>query len=82
MKWIRNQASHGFWPGQRACGDNTALAVGTYAKKVASRALGEVYSLVAGQAKMEIPVELWNCSNWRFPEQNVACTMSARLRKL
>ena len=55
-----------FWPGQRTCVDNKVFAVGTNAKKVASRALG-IYSLVAGQAKWKFrfdtnqPVEHVNC---------------------
>jgi hypothetical protein len=43
-----------FWPGQRTCGDDKVFAVGTNAKKVASRALGGIFS--GGWAsKMEIP---------------------------
>jgi hypothetical protein len=43
-----------FWPGQRTCGDDKVFAVGTNAKKVASRTLGSIFS--GGWAsKMEIP---------------------------
>jgi hypothetical protein len=53
-----------FGPGQRTCGDDKVFAVGTNAKKVASRALGGIFS--GGWAsKMEIPAqqhETPNCS--------------------
>jgi len=43
------------WPEQRTCGDDKVFAVGTNAKKVASRPLGGIFS--GGWAsKMEIPV--------------------------
>jgi hypothetical protein len=43
-----------FWPGQRTCGDDKVFAVGTNAKKVASPALGGIFS--GGRAsKIEIP---------------------------
>ena len=45
-----------FWPVQRTCGDDKVFAVGTNAKKVASRALRGIFS--GGRAsKMEIPVD-------------------------
>jgi hypothetical protein len=33
VEWIPNQASHGFWPGQRTCGNDKVFAFGTNAKK-------------------------------------------------
>ena len=43
-----------FEPEQRTCGDDKVFAVGTNANKVASRALGGIFS--GGRAsKMEIP---------------------------
>ena len=62
-KWIPNQAGHGFWSGQRTCGDDKVFAVGTNAKKVVSRAFGGIFS--GGWAnKMEIPVN--RCSTDRL----------------
>jgi hypothetical protein len=43
-------------PGQRTCGDDKVFAVGTDAKKVASRALGGIFS-GDWASKMEIPVQ-------------------------
>src|ERR1035437_87200 len=49
-----------FWPGQRTCGDDRVFAVGTNAKKVASRALRSIFCYCR-ESKMEIPVDYSVC---------------------
>ena len=56
VKWIPNQASHGFLPGQRTCGDDKVFAAGADAKRMAKRALADIFS--AGRtSKMVFPVQ-------------------------
>jgi hypothetical protein len=57
VKWTPNQPSHGFWPGQSTSGDDKVFAVVTNARKLASRALGDIFSGDRA-SKMGSPAEI------------------------
>ena len=56
VKWIPNQASHGFLAWSADLRGRQGLAVGTNANKVASRALLGIFSGCRA-SKMEIPAQ-------------------------
>jgi hypothetical protein len=68
-RWIPSQASHGFLAWAEDLRDDKVFAAGTNAKKVASRALGSIFS--GGWAsKMEVPdqcVSSWLPLAWWQP---------------
>jgi hypothetical protein len=56
VKWIPQQASHGFLPGQRTFGDDKVFASGANVKRMAKRALAGKFS--GGRiSKMVFPVQ-------------------------